>query len=101
MADTKKTINDLTTATADVSEVNLMVQPTSTSNTLQKMAGTVISEKAKKVSGATANNFAKLDSNGDLADSGVAVSDYNNLKNAFEALGLSVVNGAINITYTA
>ena len=43
----------------------------------------------------------------DATDTGHALSNaaattqHNNLKNAFEALGLSVVNGAINITYTA
>jgi hypothetical protein len=38
--------------------------------------------KADKVSGATANNFAKLDSNGNLADAGVSASSFKTVQTA-------------------
>lgn len=45
---------------------------------------------------------AECDASGNtIASTYETKADANNLKNAFEALGLSVVNGAINITYTA
>ena len=40
-----------------------------------KKVNVVISGKADKVTNATANNIAKLDANGNLADGGIAVSD--------------------------
>ena len=45
---------------------------------LQKLAhvdGDLDANKADKVTGATADNLAKFDSDGDLADAGVAVDD--------------------------
>lgn len=64
-----------------------MALPTSTNNvTVRKLSSTLqgiwnkittaISGKADKVSGATNNNFASLDANGNLKDSGHKHSDY-------------------------
>ena len=64
-----------------------MALPTSTNNvTVRKLAATLqaynnkvnnnLGTKADKVSGATANNFAGLDANGNLKDSGKKASDF-------------------------
>lgn len=64
-----------------------MALPTSTNNvTVRKLSSTLdsyntkvntkLSGKADKVSGATANNFAGLDANGNLKDSGKKASDF-------------------------
>lgn len=42
MADTKKTINDLSTTQSTLANVNIMVQPKSANNTLEKMDGSLV-----------------------------------------------------------
>lgn len=65
------------------------------------MSGFVdLSGKADKVSGATSNNFAKLDSNGNLADSGKKASDFQATLTAGTGIAINgatiSVNGALS-----
>ena len=54
-----------------------------TSNDLATTLGTALSNKADKVSGATAGDVASLDSNGNPVDSGVSVDDVVTKANSF------------------
>lgn len=83
---TKKTIPDGTTSQKGV--VTLTDSHTSTSITTAatpksvKEAYDLAAGKAAKVSGATEGNFAALDANGDLTDSGKKASDFKTVQSA-------------------
>jgi len=64
--------------TADHNELNILDGATITTTDLNSIPSlqTDVANKADKVSGATAGNFAALDSSGNLADSGKAPADF-------------------------
>lgn len=68
-------------------------------------AVTDVSGKADKVTGGTANNFAALDSNGNLKDSGKSASDFQTPQTTLSGYGItdaytkSEIDGKLSSTY--
>lgn len=88
-----------------------MALPTSTNNvTVRKLSSTIqglwnkittaLAGKADKVSGATNNNFAALDANGNLKDSGKKASDFADAAHT-HATGIATDSGTPAVTLAA
>jgi len=85
----------------ETSSTSGLVKNDGTIDTNTYLTSTDIADKANKVSGGTSGNFAGLDSNGDLTDSGKKASDFQAAGNYVSHTASTAVGSATQGVYVA
>ena len=98
MSDTKKTINDLSTTQSALGSVNIMVQPKSGTNTLEKMDGALVAPKSDitaLIDGTTVAKKAEKDASGNTITTTYATKTELEAEETARSDGDSLLNNRV------